>query len=389
MAESMTEQSSSMRTIAARPHEASDSKLKTATNHFNKFYARYKPGTSKKLSDLEEADVDDDMLSHLVAHLEDSSKSFNTTRGYYSSIKCALEKSFPSHKDLLNLPKWHKDIKDTFVEICHEKGVPIENRHLRVEEADHHQLCKFMFENNMHEECSLQSLDFANGGRIAEGPKLEWKHLSLLKVVSEKEKRCCLVLNWLRGKTRTLTDTLNCVHKYDWLVCVFHCLARLLMLQSRPDDKIFPRLAQLKVSGHMNGIMKAAYANWQTVNKREEIIRKENEARGIYPVDVPFQMTENLTTHGNRAGCVTLCRMDGGVPDAAIKAHCGLAGSAGSSHGETIDTYTSVKWAAESKVSIDALFHKIFTITCEINHVGGKMHGWLHRSQPGWDCSHF
>ena len=121
----------------------------------------------------------------------------------------------------------------------------------------------------------------------------------------------------------------------------------------------------------MNTHMKAAYKHWKTEDDKEMAVRTQNEELGFYPADEPYKMKEGLTTHGNRAGCITHAR-SAGISDPPIQARCGLARSSR----EQIDEYDSVTWESDSKVILMFSFarYNAFrllapTIVCVLNTV--------------------
>lgn len=220
--------------------------------------------------------------------------------------------------------------------------MPLVKHHLPVRDVDHKYLCNYLFGRNLHAECALQVLDWANGGRISEGIELTWADLSQIKELSENEKISCMKITWVRGKTHTLTATHNMLHAVNWQTCPYHALARLIVLLRQTTTLIFPNI-QSNIVTHMNVLMKSAHKVWQNEFDVGRALREANESEGIFPIEAPYKMQESLTTHGNRAGSITHARA-AGISDPPIQARCGLAGR------DQIDVYDSVTWENDSKV---------------------------------------
>lgn len=361
-----------MRSIASDLSQGKSDQRVKAKRHLRLFLMKYdsticidNESSSTRL--LTESDVTKDFMERYAAYLIDDPRinSHSTAKNYFSATKNYIADLIPSLGDSLfkkHSTEWFKKIRKHYVKDCAARREPLVHHHLPVRDVDHKYLCNYMFSKDLHEECALQVLDWTNGGRIGEGIELLWRDLTPLKEVTENEKISCMKIGWYRGKTHSLTDTHCMLHAEDWQVCPFHSLARMVVLKRRTTGLIFPDL-QSGVVTHMNTHMKAAYKHWKAEDDKEAALRMRNEELGIYPVEAPYRMKEGLTTHGNRAGCITHAR-GAGISDPPIQARCGLARSSR----DQIDEYDSVTWESDSKVKFVWLLLNGCTCRLYIGH---------------------
>ena len=335
-------------------------KRNTAKNHFKEFFEAYRDSIndetfSTELDDHEAEEFDANFIGCIVAYVQDNSNMKNTAKGKFSNIKIILEEKFSTNSPLvvrLNDSCWQNSIQRYFNEKCLKSGEPLERNHIPMNATDQILFCKYLFEKGLHEECTLQSWDWSNGGRISEGPGFTWKRVLLIKLNTQKERRCCIKLNWFRGKTDTLTATFHFMHALQWLLCVLHSAARQCVLSNSADhEHIFPILKDKDVSKHMNKLWKDTVAAYKVKYAAECAVNERNRMEhNIYPLEEPYQITEGATLHGGRAAFMTQLRNEIEIPECAMKLRAGLSGKSLGHRGEVVDVYTAVMWRTDAMV---------------------------------------
>lgn len=338
-----------MRTIADTTSQSKEAGWTKARNHFNKFLVQYKTQhpefVPSNADQCTESHISLSLMQHFAAYLEDNLGQFNTARTYYSSTTTYLSKRFPSLKASLDQfgTDCQKDIKKHFVKKSNITRTPLTNHHIPVNYDDNIYLCRRFFEKNLHEESALQALDWSNCGRISEAPGLQWCDIRAIEEVLQHRSKSCIQIHWFRGKTSILTASFNFIHATDWLACTYHSLARLIILLQRTDDHIFPRMLHGNVVNHMNGLMKKVHEEWAVEYELELAKRIAEEAQGIFASEGLYEMSGDLTTHGNRSGSITH-GISADIPEEIMEQRSGLVGT------KTVKVYESTTWAADSKV---------------------------------------
>ena len=152
------------------------------TNNFNKFIVEYSAKNEayrgKTLKTFEVADFTVPLIEHFIAYLEDNIKTYNTARVYLSSLYVLLkEKNLTLH--VPHTTDWQSKLRKHFTQACHSNRTALINHKMPINAADNHYICQQLFQNGNLEESALQALDWANGGRISEGPGLAWADLKL------------------------------------------------------------------------------------------------------------------------------------------------------------------------------------------------------------------
>lgn len=338
----------------ANPGKSKTDQLKKAINCFDAFVCSYSLRNSsalanKRFDNLLEADLSEELLECLMGYLEDKYK-FNTSRSYFGSLKIAFANRFPVHEKMLSTRNWEGEFHRHYNKVSQETGEAIQDHSFPVNADDHHLHCQYMFEQNLHEECALDAMDWHNAGRINEGPKLKWDtSIELHDVYDKFSNISCMWLKWRRGKTGALSATYNFPHAYDWLVCTFHALARYIVLVRSVDEFLFPVLAGQSLSSHMNRIYSEAYKRWRQTHDAGEEQRKADRRAGRVAVERTVVMTAGLKTHGNRSGPITQARSTPGLLTEGIEQRAGIKTSSSYS---TVNCYDSVTWDRDSKVNI-------------------------------------
>lgn len=320
------------------------------SKHFNSFLILYKREQrnallSTTLEDCKEEEVDKRLLDYYVGYLQDKCGAYNTAKNYFSATKTALVKHFPSLETLFTAhnTRWQLNIRNFFQTQCSAKRIPLVQHHIPLKYDDLQYICNELFCQNMHEEAALLSLDWMNCGRISEGPGLLWTDLKLVEEYATTVVKCCIQLHWFHGKTSTLSAPYNFLG-VNWQSCIFHCLARLVIITRRNDRHLFPQAQYWNVISHINNTLKSVYQTWSARHELELAQRKEQENRDVYFTNPLYEMCDNLTSHGTRAGSVQHCRCVG-IVDAVLEERMG-----NSSGGRTIASYSSISWEGDAKV---------------------------------------
>lgn len=302
---------------------------KRLSNTFNKFVVVHSEKMEiykgKTLETFQRSDFTVSLIEHFIAYLEDSTNTFGTARVYLSSLYVLLKEKhleFYTRDVSPHTKDWQSKLKKHFALICHTNRTALVNHKMPINAADNHYICEQLFIKNCLEESALQALDWANGGRISEGPGLAWGDLELFESICLHHQVCCMRVHWFRGKTRSLTATFNFLHATSWEECVFHALARYVVLTRSPCELVFPALAATNVKTRMNNLLKDIYMKWKVQDTRDQVQRDIDEEAGIIPATTPYVMTEGITTHGSRAGLIQTVRSVG-VQDEAITKHAG------------------------------------------------------------------
>jgi len=318
-----------LRTIANDGVVSKGDMRKRLSSTFNKFipvYASRKEGyRGKSLETLSSADITLDLMEHLIAFFEDTIKTAGTARVYLSAMYVfTKEKHLAVYNEVIkpNCSDWQAKMLRHFTKTCHQSRISVVTHKMPVTPADNHYICRDLFRSNNFEENALPALDWANGGRISEGCGLLWTDLEVHEQISQHEQISCMRVRWFRGKTSLLTATYNFIHAVAWEECVFHSLARFVVLTRNPSESIFPTLSATTVKTKMNSHLKTIYDKWSAIYERERYQRELDEEMGIIPDMSPYIMTEGLTTHGSRAGMIQTVRSLG-VQDEAITKHAG------------------------------------------------------------------
>lgn len=319
-----------LRSIASDGIESKTEMRKRLTSKFNKFIEVYAVQniaySGKSLDTCTSAEMTLGLLEHFIAFLEDTTNKAGTARVYLSSMYGFLKEK---HTDMYNnvakghATEWQAKMWRHFTKSCHNSRTAVVAHKMPVSAADNHYICRALFRSGHFEENALQALDWANGGRISEGCGLIWEDLLLHEQLAQTEQVSCLRVKWFRGKTSLLTATYNFIHAIHWEECVFHALGRLIVLTHCPSELIFPTLAATTVKTKMNTLLKSIYEKWSREFELEKLQRAINEDAGIYLEQLPYIMTEGLTTHGSRAGMIQAVRSVG-VQDEAITKHAGM-----------------------------------------------------------------
>jgi hypothetical protein len=317
------------RTIANDSVESRSEMRKRLAKNFNKFIVDYSVHNEsykgKTLYLFEERDFTVSLIEHFIAYLEDNIKCFQTARVYLSSLYVFLREKYLSwynNSVAANSTEWQNKLRKHYSKQCHINRTAMVTHKMPINAADNHYICKKLFEKNLFEEGALQALDWSNGGRISEGPGLEWRDFELFESIVLHSQVSCMRVYWFRGKTRSLTATYNFVHAVSWEACVFHALARYIILKRNTSELVFPALAATNVKTRMNGLLKDIYQAWKIQDERDQVQREVDEEAGMIVDDCPFVMTEGITTHGSRAGLIQTVRC-AGVQDEAITKHAG------------------------------------------------------------------
>lgn len=301
------------------------------------------------LDDCIEADLDTEFFDKYVAYLEDRQPAlaFTTAKNYFSTTKLALCLRFSGLNEVFAVRNkgWQQHIKKHKRNVCHEERRPMIQHHIPMTYADLHYICQTFFSNDMHEECCLQALDWANCGRISEGQDIRWSDIKVVQDNSTAMPKCCLQMHWFHDKTSTLSAPHSFVGMH-WQSCVFHNLARLIALLHRPDLQVLPSLKTWNVVSHMNGKYKELYKAWEAEYHTEEPRRAAEEEAGVFSAEPLYVMSKNLTTHGTRAGSNQHCQCVN-IPKQVMEGRMGL-----SSEGSTIGAYNSVSWEGDSEVIV-------------------------------------
>lgn len=318
-----------MRSIVDDGNESKLEMRKRLRKSFDKFLVEYSVKNAlylgKTLDTCAMQDITVELFQHLVAYFEDTITMYSTARVYLSAMFVFVKEKHSSvYRELVEpqTKEWQAKLRRHFIVTCHESRTAIIDHKMPVSAADNHYICRELFRGGKYEENTLQAMDWANGGRISEGCKLLWADLELHQKLSAREQICCMKVKWFRCKTSLLTDTYNFVHATAWEECVFHSLARLVVLTRNPNSLIFPALAATTVKTKMNGHLKAIYERWRTKYEHDQVQRDIDDEAGIIVDEYPYVMTEGLTTHGSRAGMIQEARSVG-VQDEAITKHAG------------------------------------------------------------------
>lgn len=318
-----------LRSIADDEIISKNDMRKRLTTAFNKFIPVYAAQNEayrgKTLLTCSAADITLDLFQHLIAYFEDTINKAGTARVYLSAMYVFVKETHKNaYEEIVkpNCKDWQAKMLRHFTKSCHQSRTSLVAHKMPVTAADNHYICRELFRNGNYEENALQALDWANGGRISEGCGLIWSDFELFEQISQREQISCMRVKWFRGKTSLLTATYNFLHASSWEECVFHALARLVVLSHSPSDLIFPTLSATTVKTKMNGHLKTIYEKWRRVNEREQQQREIDEEAGIIVEEYPYIMTEGLTTHGSRAGMIQAVRSLG-VQDEAITKHAG------------------------------------------------------------------
>jgi hypothetical protein len=345
-----------IRSIAHDRSQSSKDLGNKVQGHFNKFLKDvYSPAnvsyTGKTLVTLEAGDFSPDLFECFAGYLEDHPdvNKLSTARVYFSGALLFVERKFPKHHEEVLKKKaggWQELIRKHFNAACRAARAAPVDHHIPMCEGSNVVICARLFSMGKYEEGLLQVLDWANGGRINEGVDLLWSDLKLREETTAKFDRCCVSVDWYRSKTAVLTSTFLFVHKDRWEACCMHSLARAVVLSPRACDRIFPSLQSTSVVSRMNQLFKTIYLEWKAQDDVARVRRELDMARGIFPLEPAFTMPANLTTHGNRAGCITLCRSRG-IDDATLHKHCGMC----SSRDSNLDSYDAVSFDSDAKVS--------------------------------------
>lgn len=266
------------RTIADDSVESKLEMRKRLTNSFNKFIAvhsaKNQAYVGKTLADLKEGDFTVQLVEHFVAYLEDSTKAFSTARVYLSALFVLLKERHLEFYNTVVSPNskdWQGKLKKHFVNDCHTNRTALVNHKMPISAADNHYICQRLFHTNHFEESALQALDWANGGRISEGPGLSWVDFELYENICMHRQVSCMRVRWFRGKTSVLTATFNFLHAKSWEECVFHALARYIVLKRNPSELVFPTLAATNVKTRMNNLLKDIYTKWKCQDARDQV----------------------------------------------------------------------------------------------------------------------
>ena len=245
---------------------------KRLSANFDKFIAVYSTKvqsyTGKTLNTCTAEDFTLELLQHLIAYFEDTIKTAGTARVYLSAMYVFIkEKHISVYNELIkpNATEWQAKMLRHFTKSCHDLRTSVVAHKMPVNNKDNHHICRELFRSGNYEENALQALDWANGGRISEGCGLIWDDLILHELISQHEQISCLRVKWFRGKTSLLTATYNFIHAKHWEECVFHALARLVVLTHNPSELIFPTLQSSTVKTKMNGLFKTIYERWNLV----------------------------------------------------------------------------------------------------------------------------
>lgn len=296
-------------------------RLESSFNKFITIYAEQNEGyRGKTLITCKQEDITIELFQHLIAYFEDNVNKAGTARVYLSAMYVYVKETYKSaYEEIVkpNCKEWQAKLLRHFTKSCHKSRTSIVSHKMPVSAADDHYICREMFRNGNYEENALQALDWANGGRISEGCGLIWQDLELFEQISQREQISCIRVRWFRGKTSLLTATYNFIHATAWEECVFHALARFVVLSRNPNDLIFPTLSK------MNAHLRSIYMHWSVQFTREQLQRDIDEEAGVIVDEYPYVMTEGLTTHGSRAGMIQSVRSLG-VQDEAITKHAGI-----------------------------------------------------------------
>lgn len=302
---------------------------KRLTNTFNAFI-KVHAVKNESYKDVElvtcaEKDFTIELVEHFIAYLQDTTRTAGTARVYLSALFVLLKEKHKALYDRIVTPnssEWQAKLRRHFSKKCHDSRTVMVTHKMPINAADNHYICKELFRRGMFEESTLQALDWANGGRISEGCGLLWRDLELFEKVSLQTNISCVRVHWYRGKTSLLTATYNFIHATAWEECVYHSLARLIVLARNPNSLIFPVLAGTIVKTRMNSLLKDIYEKWRLRYTQEQQQRNIDEEAGLYVDEFPFVMTEGITTHGSRAGMIQTVR-GLGVQDEAVTKHAG------------------------------------------------------------------
>ena len=170
----------------------------------------------KSIDNLRDGDVSEDMMWHFADFVQRNIKCANTARVYFSAVCAALKKlnkaMFQEHSTNMQAK-----IKQHFVRVSYETRTPLEYKHMPMNDFDLQYICRYLFEMGQYEAGGLLPLDYANLGRMSEGPKLDWKDLIGIIENNESGFIACFSVQWFSGKTHTLTDTHQVLSANNWL----------------------------------------------------------------------------------------------------------------------------------------------------------------------------
>ena len=172
---------------------------KRLTSKFNPFVAQYatknEDYSGKTLQFFQEQDFTVPLIEHFVAHLEDICLTHGTARVYLSALYTLIKER---HLELYNsmvvptATEWQRKLRIYFQKECHNTRTTLVNHKMPINRADNHYICWKLFERHLHEESALQAFDWANGGRISEGPGLEWRDFELHELICQNSQVSCM-----------------------------------------------------------------------------------------------------------------------------------------------------------------------------------------------------
>jgi hypothetical protein len=303
----------------------------------------------KKLDSMQSEDFTRELVSCFANHLFESSISFETARNYMSSLYTFVKDTHAvAHANVIapNSAQWQKELLHKFTKECREQHIPLTEHKIPIDEQANEYLCKRLFARGLYEEGALQACDSSCGGRITEGVGLVWADLLLAQKVETVEPRCCVAVDWYRGKTHTLTATYMFINARSWAACCLHSLARMVVLSPSTSERLFPRMAEGRVVLAMNTLIKSIYEEWKRDYDAGAVQREHEAELGIVPETEPVILPQHMTTHGNRSACITRA-LDAGIEEKVAYKHCGLA----CSKDKTERSYNAVAFESDSQVT--------------------------------------
>ena len=217
-------------------------------------------------------------------------QKYKTAEGHLSNIKLMvtedIKNQFNEHcKNRIEkcYPNVLNEVFNLFRKDSVDNNVPMITNAVPILYELHGRICEKFFEFGLYDLFLLQSMDYTLLGRIEELSAL--KHTSVLNFKNEENTVNCLQTTFSRSKRSKSKknwrqSTLHMyIHKDDWRKCTIFAYAVSVAMATSPSPSLFPSLQR-------DGTTFSKILN------------------NAYKVHFP---TENINTHGNRAGAKVKC----------------------------------------------------------------------------------
>jgi len=324
---------------------------KSAMKKFHAFIALYKHDFPERFPNgailCEEDYIDEDFVSRVMKFLQ-SAKKWSTANGALGYILTELQTRYPNNREFIaeNRSHWNEKMRRFYSTECAASRTKLVDHHMHVTRFDNSQICKYAFEHDLHEHAMLQAADFHNCGRINEAKMLECTDFGTCIEFTEVFSKACLTVDWFHSKGAVLTSTHQILQRSDWMCCVYHCLARLIILSPNPSPLLFPNLSRTNLVHTLNNLIRDCVQNFER-NLPPAPKRTFAPMLTRQTMSTDKKGGAHLTSHGNRGGSKDIANRIRYANFQATDARMGLSsGTTSQKH------YSAIMYETDARVSL-------------------------------------